>query len=113
MINYILDNNKQPVECNDIQWALWLETADRRVAKTRKGDVGVSTVFLGIDHSWGDGPPLLFETMIFGGEHDKDQWQYSTWDEAEKGHKEACELAGLYPRSIFEYFSAFVKALFT
>lgn len=25
----------------------------------------VSTVFLGIDHSFGFGPPLLFETMVF------------------------------------------------
>src|SRR6187401_652293 len=25
----------------------------------------VSTVFLGLDHSWGHGPPLLYETMVF------------------------------------------------
>jgi hypothetical protein len=49
---------------------------------------GVSTVFLGLDHQWGDGPPLVFETMIFGGEHDQYQERYSTWDEAEAGHKQ-------------------------
>lgn len=30
--------------------------------------------------------PLLFETLIFGGEHDGDMWRYSTWDEAKAGH---------------------------
>lgn len=92
MTNYILDN-KCAVECNDIlKWGMWFEKADRHVAKTEKEDIQVSTVFLGIDHSFGDGPPLLFETMIFGGEHDGDQWRYSTWEEAEKGHMEACKL---------------------
>lgn len=33
-----------------------------------------------------------FETMIFGGEHDQYQERYSTWDEAEAGHKRAIEL---------------------
>lgn len=95
MENYILDG-KTPVECDDIlKWGEWFETADRHVAKTEKDEIKVSTVFLGIDHSFGDGPPLLFETMIFGGEHDKDMWRYSTWNEAEEGHKKACAIAGV------------------
>jgi len=66
---------------------------DRVVAKTQIGEVGISTVFLGIDHRYdGGGPPLLFETMIFGGEHDKYQERYSSWDEAEAGHKKVVEL---------------------
>lgn len=64
----------------------------RRVARDRIGDAEVSTVFLGIDHSFGQGPPLIFETMIFGGQHDQDQWRYSTWDEAVAGHQAAVEL---------------------
>src|SRR5258706_13563526 len=47
--------------------ARWFQTSDRHVAKTDFGDVRVSTVFLGFDRSFGQGPPLLFETMIFGG----------------------------------------------
>lgn len=95
MCNYILDG-KNVVECDDIlKWGAWFEKSNRRVAKTEDGDISVSTVFLGIDHSFGDGPPMLFETMIFGGEHDEDQWRYSTWEEAEKGHSEACDLAGV------------------
>ncbi|MBL4591219.1 MAG: hypothetical protein JKY96_04600 [Phycisphaerales bacterium] len=95
MINYILDG-KNIVECDDmLKWSAWFEKVDRRVAKTEKNDIRVSTVFLGVDHSFGGDVPLLFETMIFGGEHDGDQWRYTTWEDAEKGHLEACSLAGL------------------
>ena len=52
-----------------------------------------STVFLGLDHRFiDDGPPLLFETMIFGGDGDKDQWRCSTWEQAEAQHRRAVEL---------------------
>ena len=95
MSNYILDGRKA-VKCYDILTrAKWFEKADRHVEKTESGDISVSTVFLGLDHQFGDGPPLLFETMIFGGEHDEDQWRYETWADAEKGHAEACKLAGI------------------
>lgn len=91
--NYILEG-KNVVECDDIhKWASRYEKADRTVAKSEKDGVRVSTIFLGIDHSFGNGPPLLFETMIFGGKHDEDQWRYSTWDEAAIGHVDACKLA--------------------
>ena len=64
-----------------------------RVAETIIGPVHISTVFLGIDHRhFGDGPPLLFETMIFGGTLDHFQNRCSTWDEAEAMHAEAVEL---------------------
>lgn len=48
----------------------------------------LSTVFLCIDHQFGDGPPLLFETMLFGDgdEEGVEQWRWSTWDEAAAGH---------------------------
>lgn len=59
-----------------------------RVARTEVGDVVVSTVFLGIDHGYGDEPLQLFETMTFPGE---DQWRYSTWDEAEHGHAQVVD----------------------
>ena len=59
---------------------------DRRVNRTAIGDVEVSTVFLGLDHAHDDGPPVLYETMIFGGKHDNDMWRYHTREEAEAGH---------------------------
>jgi len=49
----------------------------------------VSTVWLGLDHSWGSGPPLIFETMIFQQDaRDDDMYQvrYSTIERAREGH---------------------------
>ena len=87
MSNYILKNDK-PVLAKDImEWAKWYETADRNIEKTKVGKVNISTVFLGTDHSFGDGPPLLYETMIFGGELDQEQDRYTTKAEATIGHK--------------------------
>ena len=50
--------------------------------------VMISTIFLGIDHNFGDGPPIIFETMVFGGvAPNSEQERYSTYDEAMAGHK--------------------------
>ncbi len=84
---YILDGHEVK-EVGLMEWAKWYETADRHVDKTKIGDVEVSTVFLGLNHNYGDGAPLLFETMIFGGMHDREMKRYATWEEAEAGHKE-------------------------
>jgi hypothetical protein len=92
---YILEG-RNPIPCTDLMTrARWFETSDRQVAKTDIGDVRVSTVFLGFDRSFGQGPPLLFETMIFGGPFDQDKYQErcSTWEEAEAQHAEAVEVA--------------------
>ena len=64
----------------------------RRVKETLFGDIRVSTVFLGLDHAYGSGPPMLFETMIFGGEHDEYQERYSIYEEAEKGHEKVVNM---------------------
>ena len=85
---YIL-KGKIPVPCEDLmEWAKRLEGADRKVKLTKTRDIQISTVFLGLDHQFGDGPPLLFETMVFGGQLDGEMNRYSTWDDAVKGHKE-------------------------
>ena len=39
------------------------------------------------------GPPILFETMIFGGPEDQYTDRCSTWDEAVKMHEKACAVA--------------------
>jgi hypothetical protein len=66
------------------------ESQNRHVAKTKGPGCKISTVFLGLDHSFGEGKPLLFETMVFGGKFDQETNRYSTWDEAEAGHIEMC-----------------------
>ncbi len=60
---------------------------------TSYGEVSVSTVFLGFDHSFGgDKNPILFETMVFGGLYDEYQIRYNTYDEAESGHEVVCKM---------------------
>jgi len=93
--HYILVG-REPVKYDDLEeWARWLEKANRIVARDKTPGVTVSTVFLGLDHRFrGDvGPPLLFETMIFGGPHDEYQERCSTWEEAEEQHAIAVRLA--------------------
>lgn len=87
MNQYIL-KGKTAVACGDIkEWGEWFGKADRKVARETIDGVEVSTVFLGLDHSFGDGPPLLFETMVFGGEMDGDQDRCTTWEQAEEMHR--------------------------
>ncbi len=75
------------------EWVRTLEAFDaRRVAADGVGRAWVSTVHLGLDHRHGDGPPLIFETMIFGGEHDQEEWRYTTLAEAKAGHARAVAL---------------------
>jgi len=69
----------------------------RRVARDEIEGFSVSTVLLVFDHSFGDGPPLIFETMIFAPkeyEGDLDCWQdrYATKEQAVKGHARAVAL---------------------
>ena len=107
--HYILDEEHQPVKVGLMRWAMWMEHEQRT-----KGIVGstetklylVSTVFLGLDHGWGRGPPVLFETMVFDRDLTVVEWwggrlasihksidedgmfyRYSTWDDALTGHK--------------------------
>jgi hypothetical protein len=57
----------------------------------RRSDVGQ---ILGIDHRfWGKGPPILFETIIFGGQLDHSMWRYSSYDDAQAGHAAAVRRA--------------------
>ena len=87
--HYVLDADHKLRSAGLFEWAAFFEDAEaRRVGADVVGDVRVSTVFLGIDHSWGAGPPLYFETMVFGGTWDQECDRYSTWDEAAAGHAE-------------------------
>jgi hypothetical protein len=70
-------------EMND-EWA-----KDRHVGLSVVGDLKVSTVFMPLNHAFNDGPPVVFETMIFGenGEQSDDYMtRCCTWGEAEAMH---------------------------
>jgi len=104
---YILEGHTPVQEPDLMKWERWFETAERRVALTEKNGirllhylskrfepVRISTVFLGINHQFfGEGKPLLFETMVFGGPFDGQIEQCSTWEQAERQHKEMVEKA--------------------
>ena len=82
--------------CSFEDWgAMFQDTDARRVARTVLPSAIVSTVFLGMDHGWGQGPPVLFETMVFARRPGTDTpdtmddlacERYTTWAEAEAGH---------------------------
>ena len=91
---YILDDADNPVATGDVlAWAKWMEDAWRsgrtRVAQDTVGDIRVSTVFLGLDHGapWDpEAVPILYETMVFGGQLDRIQMRYPTRAFAVAGH---------------------------
>ena len=99
---YILDEDGNPVpEPDTIKWAMWFERShlskgkdNRMIAKDSIGNAVVSTIFLGLDSRFptDEGPPVLWETMIFRGEHDQWMNRYTSRADAVAGHKVAVEM---------------------
>lgn len=90
---YKTDDAGEPVKCDEtLEWGRWMETAIRHVGKddvdTPTGPARVSTVFLGIDHNFSrEGPPVLWETMVFGVEkYAEFQDRYTSRADALAGH---------------------------
>lgn len=96
------DRQGKPIELTD--WAKRMNDSKYKIVK-QTHNVGrgwmVSTVWLGLNHRFGEGPPLIFETMVFA-EHDwlrndpigvepglpdHDQERYTTEEEALAGHE--------------------------
>lgn len=96
-----------PIPCEDIFiWGRWLEEnrKSKIVSQETIGHYFVSTVFLGLDHRYNDGPPLLFETMIFDDREKTKigtsgdigyQERCSTWEQALEMHERAKAFAEL------------------
>lgn len=81
------DTSGQPMSFED--WARAFEDTDGRIAATTCPDgTLVSTVWLGLDHGPGRGPPLIFETVAFRDGNGVDCERYATLDEARVGHRE-------------------------
>ena len=91
---YILDEKNKPVVSTIVDCGIWLKNnPERKAVKQEKiGDILVSTVFLGLDHAWNSDIPVLWETMIFGGEHDQYQDRYTSIEDAVEGHQKAVDL---------------------
>lgn len=87
---------REPIPVTLREWSDWFERSatERRVAFDDVAEgVTVSTVFLGMDHQYGNGPPLLFETMVFGGPLDGEMGRCSTYDQAEQQHADIVKRA--------------------
>ena len=102
---YTLNEDKTVSSCTSEEWyeqrEKMFQTRTKHVAKKYIYDYLISTVWLGIDHAFTrfsestiNHEPMLFETMIF--KRDDFPYEcyldhYSTWKEAEEGHKKAIE----------------------
>lgn len=101
--NYILKDGKPVMEPDIMKWAKWFETRDRIVEQTKIGSVKISTVFLGLDHNYSDsGPPVLWETMVFGGKLDSVMNRCSgSKEQAETMHQEMVRRVELEEKDLF------------
>lgn len=87
---YILDEDKQVVSATMEEYIAFRkdDVDDEKRFIVSQEDVGedfwVSTVFLGLDHSFGGKTPVVFETMIFGA--DDYCARYETYEQAVAGH---------------------------
>ncbi len=84
---YILDENDNLKSVPTIElWSTWFQDNHRTICHDKIKGVRISTIFMGLDHNFGKGKPLLFETMVFGGKRDQYQERYTTKKQAIKGH---------------------------
>ena len=100
---YKLDDDKNvvPIDRDSAAARSMWDMDKRRVAEETVGDYWVSTVFLPMDHGYGqDGPPVVFETMVFpaGAKTGKDKMldryeeRCCTWAEAQEMHKRVVQM---------------------
>lgn len=86
---YVLDDRGEPLPVDLKTWAIWFDCGIRRIGLDGFGLTTVSTVFLGLDHAWAGGPPVLWETCVFQAPDGHDHVRrYTSRAEAEEGHKE-------------------------
>jgi hypothetical protein len=84
---YILDASGNPIPVTNASQMDEFWQSDRHIGNTERDGIQVSTVFLGLNHSFGHiGPPVLWETMIFGSEFDGEQERYTSRSAALAGH---------------------------
>jgi hypothetical protein len=99
--HWILDDKGRPIQADLFTWARWFGSRERVVAQETIGQNMVSTIFLGIDHSFTDeGPPILWETMTFGAKLNQHQLRCAgSREQAEAMHEEmvrlVCEATGV------------------
>lgn len=102
MSKYYILIDKEIHEASLMEWAEWMENSKEAIVSKSQmvvsmrgkklGNINVSTVFLGLDYSFNsDSEPVLFETMVFGGEMDQEMDRCCTYEGAIKMHELMCE----------------------
>ena len=94
MNNYILDDNMLPQQATLKEYYRWKDSLPKGMqtgigfqvlgTKCQDGKFA-STVYLGVNHAYGDVAPVLWETMIFG-DDDEECERYSSHMQAMIGH---------------------------
>lgn len=100
---FIMDENKNIIPAYDArEWAEWFTNSEKIIAKDAVGDLIVSTIFLGLRHSWScvfDDWNFFFETATrpcwakarFANDNCNIINRYRTYDEAKEGHRQFVE----------------------
>jgi hypothetical protein len=95
---YKLDENKNVIPSSLEEYKTFivgeLPTNYKHVGDDIINGHRVSTIFLGLCHNYDpfSNIPIVFETMVFQNDRsDIYQERYSTWKEADEGHKRAIE----------------------
>jgi hypothetical protein len=100
MNSFILDENDFPRLVDLTEYYQWQKALPEDIktgigftlALDKVEGVCVSTVYLGIDHGYGNGPPVLWETMVFcEGKNDQDFERSTSRKDALKVHRRFCE----------------------
>lgn len=88
---------RRTIKCRDtLKWVRSFKKCRKHVADETINGIRISTVFLGTDYGIGrifnkKIPPILFETMVFGGKLDQEMAHCSTWEQAEAMHRAMVE----------------------
>lgn len=95
-MQWMLNANREPIPIpTGLAWARWMhqegQSGGLRVIARDEWDDGtfLSTIFIGVDMSFGMGPPLLWESMAFyPDDRERPQRRYASKEEALAGHEE-------------------------
>lgn len=85
---WILGRDGEPSRTDDIEvWTGFMKDSYLLKREAVDDETEVSTVFLGMDHNFvGNGPPILWETLVFGGHLDGEMDRYTSEADALNGH---------------------------
>jgi hypothetical protein len=101
---YILNDKGSPVPVGVIEWAKWFGE-HKNIRQETIGRSWISTIFLGLDYEpFRGGPPVLWETMVFGGKCNQEGDRCAgSKEQAEAMHeamvKRVCKVSGIRYRA--------------